>query len=92
MRPHNNWMFVCLCVCVCACVCVCVSQLIAAAVRVIVSSCHDCVLNLATPRPPLLIGDCRFVRLAPYNTRYERQVRGMYTHTYTHVRKPCACT
>ncbi|GFH22557.1 C-CAP/cofactor C-like domain-containing protein, partial [Haematococcus lacustris] len=47
--------------------------LTAAAARVLVSSCHDCTLHLATPRPPLLVGDCRFVKLAPFNTRYEHQ-------------------
>ncbi|KAJ9517478.1 hypothetical protein QJQ45_024956 [Haematococcus lacustris] len=49
-------------------------QLTAAAARVLVSSCHDCTLHLATPRPPLLVGDCRFVKLAPFNTRYEHQL------------------
>jgi hypothetical protein len=53
-------------------------QLIAAAERVLVSNCHDCVLHLGTPRPPLLTGDCRFVRLAPFNTRYEQQVKDCY--------------
>jgi hypothetical protein len=58
-----------------ACVALARWQVIAAAARVVVSNCHDCVLHLGTPRPPMLTGDCRFVRLAPFNTRYERQVR-----------------
>ncbi len=44
-------------------------QVMAAASRVLVSSCHDCTLYLGTPRPPVFIGDNRFLRLAPLNTR-----------------------
>mmetsp|Transcript_707 Transcript_707/g.2084 ORF Transcript_707/g.2084 Transcript_707/m.2084 type:complete len:651 (+) Transcript_707:360-2312(+) len=47
-------------------------QLICAAARIIISSCHDCILHLAVNRAPLLIGDNRFLQLAPYNTQYER--------------------
>lgn len=47
-------------------------QLIAAAARVIISSCHDCILHLGVNSAPLLIGDNRFLQLAPYNTQYER--------------------
>ncbi|KAF8056726.1 tbccd1 [Scenedesmus sp. PABB004] len=46
-------------------------QLTAAAGQVLAVSCHSCVLHLGTPRPPALLGDCRFNRLAPFNTRYE---------------------
>lgn len=43
--------------------------MIAATNRLLVSSCYDCTLNVGTPRPPTLIGDNRFLRLGPYNTR-----------------------
>ncbi|KXZ53345.1 hypothetical protein GPECTOR_7g1240 [Gonium pectorale] len=49
-------------------------QVIAATGRLLVSACHDCSFNVGTPRPPCLIGDNRFIRLGPHNTRYERQV------------------
>ncbi|KAF5834480.1 hypothetical protein DUNSADRAFT_8836 [Dunaliella salina] len=49
-------------------------QLIAASSRVLVSSCHNCTLYLGTTSPPMLIGDCRFLRLAPFNAHYERQM------------------
>lgn len=47
-------------------------HLIAACRRIYISSCYDCVLNLGTNRPPVFCGDNRFVKLAPYNTGYER--------------------
>jgi TBCC domain-containing protein 1 len=37
-------------------------QLVAAAVRILVSSCHDCVFYLGVNRPPLLLGDNRFLQ------------------------------
>jgi TBCC domain-containing protein 1 len=46
-------------------------QLVAAAGQVQVVSCHSCTLYLGTIKPPVLLGDCRFVTLAPHNTRYE---------------------
>ncbi|KAG2454002.1 hypothetical protein HYH02_001045 [Chlamydomonas schloesseri] len=46
---------------------------IAATSRLLVSSCHECAFNVGTPRPPCLIGDNRFLKLGPYNTRYEKQ-------------------
>eukprot|EP00798_Chlamydomonas_sp_ICE-L_P003219 gene3219-13238_t len=49
-------------------------QVMAAASRTVISSCHDCSLYLGTPRPPVFIGDNRFIRLAPLNTRFERQL------------------
>lgn len=52
-------------------------QLICAAARLIISSCHDCILHLAINRSPLLIGDNRFLQLAPYNTQYERLANHM---------------
>ena len=42
-------------------------QLIAAAARIIVSSCHDCILHLGINRAPLLIGDNRFLQVLPYD-------------------------
>ncbi len=38
-------------------------QLIAAAARVVISSCHDCILHLGVNRAPLLIGDNRFLQV-----------------------------
>ncbi|KAF6253343.1 tubulin binding cofactor C-domain-containing protein [Scenedesmus sp. NREL 46B-D3] len=52
-------------------------QLTAAAAQVLVVSCHSCCLHLGTPRQPALLGDCRFVKLAPYNTRYETLLEHM---------------
>lgn len=49
-------------------------QLIAVTNRLIVSSCYDCQLFLGTARQPVFMGDCRYLKLAPFNTRYERQV------------------
>jgi hypothetical protein len=45
-------------------------QVIAATNRLLIASCHECAFNIGTPRPPVLIGDNRFLRLAPYNTRW----------------------
>ncbi|KAK9824118.1 hypothetical protein WJX72_007884 [[Myrmecia] bisecta] len=47
-------------------------QLIASCVRICISACHDCVLYLGVNHPPLLLGDNRFLQMAPYNTQYER--------------------
>ncbi|KAK9839640.1 hypothetical protein WJX81_002320 [Elliptochloris bilobata] len=47
-------------------------QLVAAATRICIATCHDCVFYLGVNRPPLLIGDNRFLQMAPYNTQYER--------------------
>lgn len=44
-------------------------SLLALCARLVVLNCHDCGLWLGTPRPPLLVGDCRFLRLAPFNTK-----------------------
>ena len=38
-------------------------QLIAACVRICISSCHDCVFYLGVNRPPLMLGDNRFVQV-----------------------------
>lgn len=46
-------------------------QLTAAAGQVVVLSCHSCCLHLGTHRQPAILGDCRFVKLAPHNMRYE---------------------
>lgn len=47
-------------------------QVVAAARRAVVNTCHDCILYLGCPQQPLLLGDNRFVQLAPYNAGYER--------------------
>lgn len=46
-------------------------QVIATARQLCGVNCHSCSLFLGTPRPPIFIGDNRFVTLAPYNTRYQ---------------------
>ena len=38
-------------------------QLIAGCIRICISSCHDCVFYLGVNRPPLLLGDNRFVQV-----------------------------
>ena len=38
-------------------------QLVAAAVRILITSCHDCVFYLGVNRPPLLLGDNRFLQV-----------------------------
>lgn len=38
-------------------------QLVAAAVRLYIGSCHDCVFYLGVNRPPLLLGDNRFLQV-----------------------------
>lgn len=43
-------------------------QLICAAARIIISSCHDCILHLAVNRTPLLIGDNRFLQVCHLHT------------------------
>ncbi|KDD74517.1 hypothetical protein H632_c1260p0, partial [Helicosporidium sp. ATCC 50920] len=52
-------------------------QVIAAARTVAVNTCHDCILYLGVNRPPVLLGDNRFVQLAPYNATYECLPRHM---------------
>ena len=47
-------------------------QLVVAAQRVVVNTCHDCILYLAVNRAPVLLGDNRFVQLAPHNAGYDR--------------------
>ena len=37
-------------------------QLVAAAARILITSCHDCVFYLGVNRPPLLLGDNRFLQ------------------------------
>ena len=46
-------------------------QVIAVTLHVVVHTCHDCIIYVATNRPPLMLGDNRFVQLAPYNAGYE---------------------
>ena len=38
-------------------------QLVAGCVSICISSCHDCVFYLGVNRPPLLLGDNRFVQV-----------------------------
>ena len=40
-----------------------VRQAVAAAVRILITSCHDCVFYLGVNRPPLLLGDNRFLQV-----------------------------
>lgn len=47
--------------------------LIACCASIVIWSCHDCVFHLGVNRPPYLMGDNRFLTLAPFNTRYEGQ-------------------
>jgi TBCC domain-containing protein 1 len=42
-----------------------------AARRVLVSNCYDVTHNIFTPSPPLLVGDNRNCKFAPYNTYYD---------------------
>jgi TBCC domain-containing protein 1 len=44
---------------------------VAAARHVQLRSCRGGVLHLAVARPPLVLGDTRGVRCAPYNTHYD---------------------
>lgn len=37
-------------------------QLVAATTRICIATCHDCVFYLGVNRPPLLIGDNRFLQ------------------------------
>lgn len=46
-------------------------QVIAAATSTVISTCHDCIFYLGTNRPPIFLGDNRYVQLAPHNTGYE---------------------
>lgn len=50
-------------------------QLICAAARIIISSCHDCILHLAVNRAPLLIGDNRFLQVRHPETFHCSSIR-----------------
>lgn len=39
-------------------------QLVSSAVRLSIASCHDCVFYLGVNRPPLLLGDNRFLQVS----------------------------
>ena len=43
-------------------------QLVAATTRICIATCHDCVFYLGVNRPPLLIGDNRFLQVCPATT------------------------
>jgi len=47
-------------------------QVVVAAQHVIINTCHDCIFYLAVNRPPVLLGDNRFVQLAPHNAGYDQ--------------------
>lgn len=47
-------------------------KLVCACKRIFITSSHDSVIYLGTNRPPVLFGDNRFLKLAPYNTSYDR--------------------
>ena len=44
-------------------------QLVAAAVRLYIASCHDCVFYLGVNRAPLLLGDNRFLQVRSPGSR-----------------------
>jgi hypothetical protein len=46
-------------------------QIIAVSRHITINTCHDCICYLAVNRPPLVLGDNRFLQLAPYNAGYE---------------------
>ncbi|WPT14317.1 TBCC domain-containing protein 1 [Picochlorum sp. SENEW3] len=46
-------------------------QVVSVSSHIVVNTCHDCILYSATNRSPLVMGDNRFVQLAPYNSGYE---------------------
>ncbi len=47
-------------------------QVVIAAQHVVINTCHDCIFYLAVNRPPVLLGDNRFVQLAPHNAGYDQ--------------------
>lgn len=46
-------------------------QVVSVTSHIVVNTCHDCILYTATNRSPLIVGDNRFVQLAPYNSGYQ---------------------
>ncbi|KAK3278470.1 hypothetical protein CYMTET_13592 [Cymbomonas tetramitiformis] len=47
-------------------------NVVAAAQRTSIVTCRDSTLCLAASQRPLVLGDCRHVQLAPYNSHYDR--------------------
>lgn len=47
-------------------------QVISACRSLAINTCHDCIFYLGVNQPPLLLGDNRFLQLAPHNSGYER--------------------
>ena len=47
-------------------------QIICTARSVAINTCHDCIFYLGVNQAPLLLGDNRFLQLAPFNSGYER--------------------
>jgi hypothetical protein len=52
-------------------------QMVSVASHIVINTCHDCIVYAASNRPPLLVGDNRFVQLAPYNSGYDNLERHM---------------
>ncbi len=46
-------------------------QVVAVTSHTVINTCHDCIVYAASNRPPLIVGDNRFVQLAPYNSGYD---------------------
>lgn len=52
-------------------------QVVAVTSHTVINTCHDCIVYTASNRPPLIVGDNRFVQLAPYNSGYDNLERHM---------------
>ena len=52
-------------------------QVVAVTSHTVINTCHDCIIYAASNRPPLIVGDNRFVQLAPYNSGYDNLERHM---------------
>ncbi len=52
-------------------------QVVAVTSHTVINTCHDCIVYAASNRPPLIVGDNRFVQLAPYNSGYDNLERHM---------------
>lgn len=52
-------------------------QLVAVTKQLTINTCHDCIAYVGVTSSPLLLGDNRFVQLAPYNAGYDKLVEHM---------------
>lgn len=52
-------------------------QVVAVTSHTVINTCHDCIVYAASNRTPLMVGDNRFVQLAPYNSGYDNLERHM---------------